>query len=442
MKTNVFYHGDCLTVLSHDIESQSIDLIYLDPPFFTGKVQKGTLKATAWSPEAIEVSYEDSKSFWSKQGYASNAPVWLQLLGGTRPDFAKYLYYMKLRLQMCHRVLKQTGSIYLHCDEKASHYLKMIMDEIFGWENFRNEIVWCYKGGNASNKFRKKHDIILFYTKSGEYVFNSDAIRIPYSEKIQSVALTDTDGRLYYKTGQNKSGKVYLHPDGQLPYDWWDDISSATASHGSEMLGYPTQKPIKLLERIISASSNEGDLVLDPFCGCGTAVVAAQKLGRKWVGIDASRQAIKATHSRCNQLPDNLGAGLIENSIIDRDLQAVKQLKPLEFEAWVNEYYRAVKPSLDRGVDGITPEGIPIQTKSNLVKYDVLAQFADDIKRHPSVLQPATRAIVASQVGFDDSARSRQRQIKASDGVDMELVIPEDLLNTDVARKVGERAVK
>lgn len=436
MQTNVFYHGDCLTVLGHDIESQSIDLIYLDPPFFTGKVQKGTLKATAWQPEALEVTYEDSKKFWSEKGYASHAPLWLKEVGARRPDFASYLYYMRLRLQHLHRVLKPTGSIYLHCDEKAAHYLKMVMDEIFGWENFRNEIIWCYKGGNATNKFRKKHDTIFFYTKSDKYYFNADATRVPYSAKILAIAQKDELGRLFYKTGQNESGKVFLNPAGQLPYDWWDDIPSSTASHGREMLGYPTQKPLPLLERVICASSREGDVVLDPFGGCGTTIVAAHKLNRRWLGIDVSRQAIDATRSRCNQLPDNLGLDLIEAPCITRDLDAVKNLKPLDFERWVNEFYRAVKPNPDRGVDGITPDGIPIQTKSYLVKYPVLTQAATDVKLHPVVPGPITEAIIVSQVGFDDSARQAQYGIEGSDGIKMRLVTPEMLLDTDIAKRV------
>jgi len=436
MKTNVFYHGDCLTVLNHDIESGSVDLIYLDPPFFTGKVQKGTVKANAWMPEAMEVSYEDSKKFWSEQGYAAHAPQWLKEIGARRPDFASYLYYMRLRTQQLHRVLKPTGSIYLHCDEKASHYLKMVMDEIFGWENFRNEIIWCYKGGNATNKFRKKHDTILFYTKSDRYYFNADATRIPYSSKILAIAQKDESGRLYYKTGQNESGKVFLHLSGQLPYDWWDDIASSTASHGKEMLGYPTQKPLKLLERIINASSKDDDTILDPFCGCGTTITVACKLGRRWVGIDVSRQAIDATRSRCNQLPDNLGLALVDAPCVVRDLEAVKNLKPLEFEAWANEYYQAVKPSPDRGVDGITPDGIPIQTKSYLVKYPVLTQVATDIKLHPAVPKPVNRAIIVSQTGFDDSARRAQFGIKQEYGIDLELATPESMLEVDIAKRV------
>ena len=173
MKTNVFYHGDCLTILNHsqDIASGSIDLIYLDPPFFTGKVQKGIAR---WTPEAMEVSYEDSKKFWGEQGLATSAPEWMTAIARDRPDFARYLHYMMVRLIACRRVLKPTGSIYLHCDDKASHYLKMVMDKVFGWENFRNEVIWCYHGGGvATHQYKKKHDIILFYSKQDKYFFGS-----------------------------------------------------------------------------------------------------------------------------------------------------------------------------------------------------------------------------------------------------------------------------
>lgn len=418
MRTNVFYHGDCLTVLNNDIRSGSIDLIYLDPPFFTGKVQKGTVKATDWMPEAMEVSYEDSKAFWKEQGYATHAPAWLKEIGARRPDFASYLYYMRLRLQQCHRVLKPTGSIYLHCDDKASHYLKIIMDEIFGWENFKNEVVWCYHGGGiATHQFKKKHDIILFYTKTNKYYF-------------KPVILERTEAKFYRKG-------VPVKNNGKILEDWWDDLPSrGTATNAPEWLGYPTQKPIKLLERILESSSRDNDIVLDPFCGCGTAIVVAQKSGRRWIGIDASSQALSATQSRCNQLPDNLGLGLISEPVIERDLDAVRKLKPLEFEAWVNEFYGATKPNPDRGVDGITPDGIPIQVKSYLVKYPVLTQAATDIKLHPVVPKPVSKAIIVSQTGFDDSARQAQFGIKQEYGVDFELATPESLLEIDTAKRV------
>ncbi|MEE9302282.1 MAG: site-specific DNA-methyltransferase, partial [Thiotrichaceae bacterium] len=179
---NTFYHGDCLFIMNHDIEPNSIDLIYLDPPFFTGKIQKGIAK---WQPGAMEVSYEDSKRFWGDTEKVNTmrlkAPEWLKTIAYKRPDFTSYLYYMMERLETCNRVLKSTGSIYLHCDEKASHYLKMIMDEIFGYDNFRNEVVWHYRRWTAeASKFQKMHDTILFYSKSSQYIFNPPII--PYTE--------------------------------------------------------------------------------------------------------------------------------------------------------------------------------------------------------------------------------------------------------------------
>ncbi len=410
--------------MTHDIEPESVDLIYLDPPFFTGKVQKGIAK---WQPGAMEVSYEDSKKFWGDtekvKTMRNKAPEWLQHIALQRPDFASYLYYMMVRLQACHRVLKPTGSIYLHCDEKASHYLKMIMDEIFGFDNFKNELIWCYKGGNATKKFRKKHDIILFYVKSNKYTFNNDKIRIPYSDKILNIVKRDTNDKLYYETGQNTEGKIYLHPNGQLPYDWWDDIPSSTASHGKEMVGYPTQKPLSLLKRIINASSNEGHIILDPFCGCGTAIIASQELNRNWIGIDISKDAYEISTTRQNELPLNF----TQSNYISRDLTEVKQLNPAEFEVWVNGYYKATKPSPDKGVDGITPNGIPIQTKAYTVKYPLVSEFATNIKHHHAVSNPH-KAIMVSQVGFDESAIKRQFEIKTAEQIDIEFMTPELML--------------
>ncbi len=427
MRTNVFYHGDCLTVLGHDIESQSIDLIYLDPPFFTGKVQKGTLKTNSWQPEAMEVSYEDSRKFWKEQGYAAYAPLWLKEIGARRPDFASYLYYMRLRLQACHRVLKRTGSIYLHCDWRASHYLKMVMDEVFGDANFQNEILWCYRGGGVPKAaFASKHDTIFYYSKTKSKTFNVQYM--PYSEVSQQ--LVNSRG------GTSVDGKPRDLRRGCHMTDWWADVNSLQ-TWSPERLGYPTQKPVKLLERVISASSRDNDIVLDPFGGCGTTAFVAHKLGRQWIAIDTSRQAIDATRGRSSQLPEGKALSFLQAPCIVRDVDAVRQLKPLEFERWVNEYYQAVKPSPDQGVDGITPDGIPIQTKSYLVKYPVLTQAATDIRLHPVVPKPVTKAIIVSQAGFDDSARQAQFGIKQEYGVAFELVTPEMLLESDTAKRVG-----
>ena len=259
---NTFYHGDCLFILRHDIATESIDLIYLDPPFYTGKIQKGV-----WHPDAMEVSYEDSKRFWSEKAdvMREKAPKWLRHIAIQRPDFASYLYYMMERLQVCHKVLKGVGSIYLHCDWRASHYLKMIMDEVFGDDNFQNEIVWSYRtGGATKTRWGRKHDIILYYGKGSRRTFNLIKEKSFQSHKYGYKNVP------YYI--DEETGQQYRYA---LPRDVWE-LTMGTGT--SERVGYPTQKPEGLLERIIKASSNEGDVVLDPFCGCGTTVIVASKL--------------------------------------------------------------------------------------------------------------------------------------------------------------------
>ena len=198
--------------------------------------------------------------------------------------------------------MKPEASIYLHCDPTASHYLKELMDAIFGRKNFRNEIVWCYtQGGRSKKDLPRKHDIILRYSRSKSYIFNIDTIKIPYelvsTKSADSFTKVDKDGRLYKEVyGSDRKRKYrYYKDEGKTPYDWWVDIPQVTgrasASKKSENTGHPTQKPLRLYERIIKASSNEGDIVLDPFCGCATTCVVAERLGRQWVGIDLWNRA-------------------------------------------------------------------------------------------------------------------------------------------------------
>ena len=209
---------------------------------------------------------------------------------------------MAIRLIECHRVLKETGGLYLHCDPTMSHYLKIALDCIFGESNFRNEIVWCYsQGGRPNYDFPHKHDIIFRYSKTRKYLFNADDIKIRYElispKSGNSFTKIDNKGRFYKEVyGEGKKKKYrYYQDEGKTPYDWWTDVPQITGraarSNNTERTGYPTQKPIALLERIIKASSNEGDIVLDPFCGCATTCVAAEKLERKWIGIDKSKKA-------------------------------------------------------------------------------------------------------------------------------------------------------
>jgi len=290
----------------------------------------------------------------------------------------------------------------------------MVMDEIFGVDKFQREIIWDL--GNASGfkmqarNWIRGHDTILFYVKSKNFIFNKEFI--PYSK--EDLAL--------YPEKQERRGLAVT--------DTWKDIASAQkwGKAKAQHTGYPTEKPVKLLERIILASSNEGNLILDPFCGCGTTILAAQKLNRRWIGIDINRTAYDTTKGREQQLPLGTTEGFATANYVSRDLEEVKGLSPNEFEYWVNEYHRAYHPSPDRGIDGITKDGVPIQTKTWKVGYSVLDKLLSSAQIHPEVPQPVKKMIIVSQIGFDDSARATKFAIETKFGIEVELKIPEDLL--------------
>jgi hypothetical protein len=211
---------------------------------------------------------------------------------------------------------------------------------------------------------------------------------------------------------------------------WTDQKTQQINPAAKERTGYPTQKPEGLLRRAIEAASPEGGVVLDPFCGCGTTVIVASKLNRQWIGIDIDTSP-REPHKlpTAFQVISNRSHSLFEQArYITRDLSEVKEMDGNTFEAWVNEFYKASKPKPDKGVDGITHTGIPIQAKVFLIKYNVLSQFITDAKLHPLVPKPIKEIIVASQTGFDDSARTRQFQIETAEGIKIHLVTPEDML--------------
>ena len=216
---------------------------------------------------------------------------------------------MAVRLIEMKRILKDTGSLYLHCDPTASHYLKLLLDTIFGHKNFRNEIVWCYSTSGRSKKFfAKKHDILFFYSNSDE-CFWSD-YRIPVSDDYlkSHYKQRDKDGRrCRIRTDAGKT-RTYYPEEGMICNDWWE--IPYVNSMAKERVGYPTQKPLALLERVVNASSNKGDIVLDPFCGCATTCIAAEKLERKWIGIDVSEKAYDLVKDRLNrEIPSDLFRG-------------------------------------------------------------------------------------------------------------------------------------
>ncbi len=282
------------------INSNSIDLIYLDPPFNKKKIFTAPLVSSAKGASFSDIfTAEDVKDEWLQTIKEDQDKLYSFLEsvrvieGRTSYNFC-YLAYMAIRLIEMHRVLKDTGSIYYHCDPTMSHYIKILMDIIFGEKNFRNEIVWCYHAGGASKRrFPQKHDIILLYGKDKNKA-SHNIIRIPYR-----------DVYAYQENHDNQKG-IY-HPEGKMLHDWWE--LSLLSSMAKERTRYPTQKPLALLERIIKASSNEGDIVLDPFCGCATTCIAAEKLNRQWIGIDVSVIAYELVQDRLkNEVanPDNL----------------------------------------------------------------------------------------------------------------------------------------
>ena len=280
--SNHLLHGDNVTLLRTHIPDASIDLIYADPPFnsghayyATGKKHEGPRFHDAWKFDAEKYQAALDQSHPSAVGAIGS----LRAIFGDC-DALAYCAALAPCLSELHRVLKNTGSLYLHCDAKMSAYVRLMLDALFGRANFRNEIVWAYRtGGAGKRQFARKHDAILFYAKSREYTFHPQYERVRYRKR-------------FFGAKEDEHG---FYAD-VLLRDVWD--IPAVINVSAERTGYPTQKPLALLERIVRASSNEGDVVLDPFCGSGTTLVAAQRLGRRWIGIDANEEAVKVAGGR------------------------------------------------------------------------------------------------------------------------------------------------
>ena len=291
MQHRTLYQGDCLDWMRR-WSDECVDLIYLDPPFNSsagydirsGPGTGGPSRARAFNDtwKWDEQAAERLRRIRDDACHPAHNAVEGLLYQLGESSMLAYLTYMAERLTEMRRILKQTGSIYLHCDQTASHYLKVVMDGIFGANNFRNEVVWSYRTGGVSKRYwPRKHDVLLFYVKADAYKHRPLQERVLYDRPFFN-AQFDEEGRPY--------ADVYVR-------DVWDDIKPII-NVSKERLGYPTQKPVALLERIIEASSNPGDMVLDPFCGCGTTVVAAEKLGRRWAGIEISGFAIELIQER------------------------------------------------------------------------------------------------------------------------------------------------
>ena len=305
IKNRTVFIGDNLEIL-RGINSGSIDLIYLDPPFNKKKVFTATIGSQAEGVGFSDIFRDgDVKEEWLCDIKEGNKDLHNFLAGikniGHKSNFY-YLCYMAIRLIEMRRILKDSGSLYLHCDTTMSHYLKIVLDCVFGSDNFRNEIVW--ERGTASghkaraNKFVSNHDVIYFYVKSNK-AFTFSKQYTPYTQEYLKKRFVndDNDDKGKYRL-QGKNQKQYLKDSKGKPVsDIWVDIFPINPM-AKEKQGYPTQKPLALLDRIIRASTNEGDVVLDPFCGCGTTCVASENLSRQWVGIDISEEAKKLIYNR------------------------------------------------------------------------------------------------------------------------------------------------
>ena len=434
---NLLFFGDSLPILREQIADESVDLIYLDPPFNSNATYNVLFREKNGTQSAAQIEAFDDTWHWDQTAeeafheLVTEAPARVsalmralrQLLGSN--DMMAYLAMMAIRLVELHRVLKPTGSIYLHCDPTASHYLKLVMDAVFSPMNFRNEITWKRTSAhNDPHKYGRNTDIILYYTKSDEWTWNVvyqehdaeyvkrfrrqdedgrlwadwdlsakglsgggyeyeyKAIRSLWRVPRSTMERLDAQGRLHFTSRGGIRQKRYLDDTPGVPVQaLWADIPPINAM-AKERLGYPTQKPEALLERIILASSNEGDLVLDPFCGCGTTVAVAERLHRRWIGIDITHLAITLMKSR---LQDTFGKDLspYEAHGQPTDLasaQALADHDRHEFELWalglVGARPAQGKRGGDRGLDGVihfqdddtgTYKSVAVQVKSGRV---------------------------------------------------------------------------
>lgn len=418
---NTLYYGDNLDILPRYIKDESVDLIYLDPPFKSDQSYNVLFQEQDGSRSAAQISaFEDTWRWDQAAAEAYEAVVEhggkpSQVMQAFRTflgenDMLAYLAMMAPRLIELRRVLKETGSIYLHCDTTASHYLKVLMDGIFGAEMFRNEIIWKRTTTHSDSKtWSRVTDAVFFYTKGRTFTWNTP--REPHSEEYladkyryndgagtyrldnmtspnprpnmmyewkgfpypdkgwryskETMAKLDSEGRIWYPQKKDGTPDITKRPQlkrylekmaGGVMGNVWTDISPIN-SQAQERLGYPTQKPLALLERILTASSKEGDTVLDPFCGCGTAIESAQRLNRKWIGIDVTHLAITLIrHRLLSAFGDKIKFKVLGEPVSLPDAEALAEQDAYQFQWWALGLVGArpveQKKGGDKGIDG------------------------------------------------------------------------------------------
>ena len=466
---NTLYYGDNLEVLRRYVPDESVDLVYLDPPFNsnasynvlfkekTGEESPAQIKAFT---DTWEWTQESERTFEQEIITNPETPANVKEMVSAFRQFIgsnammAYLVMMTPRLVELRRVLKPTGSIYLHCDPTASHYLKLVMDAVFGNENFRNEIIWKRTTAHSdvaqgARHMGRIHDTLLRYSKSKHPTWNT--VYVPYDgayiERIyrysdpdgrkyqtqplharkpggdtlyewkgklpppgrywafskENMRRLDDEGRIVYSRTGVPRYKIYLdESQGRPLQDIWDDVAPVHQLP-NERLGYPTQKPVGLLERIIQASSNEGDVVLDPFCGCGTAVAAAEKLGRRWIGIDITHLAVALMKSRLETafgLEPDRDYNVVGEPQDDDGARALWEQDPYQFQFWAMSLLQAQpqaeqKRGADRGVDGMvhfidgqrrTPHKAVVQVKGGRVSSPHVRDLKGTVEREKAAL--------------------------------------------------------
>ncbi|MDP8238007.1 MAG: DNA methyltransferase [Candidatus Hatepunaea meridiana] len=465
MDRNKLFFGDNLDILRNYIKDESVDLIYLDPPFNSNKIYNVIYSEENGTPSKSQMQAFDDTWCWNEHSALAfqllmegghekvnnTMSAFREMLGEC--NLLAYLTMMASRLIEMHRVLKKTGSLYLHCDPTASHYLKILLDSIFLPRNYQNELVWCYRERELnSRKYNPKHDIILYYVKNtnSDYVFNNSRALTRYSNgTIEKFNYTDENGRKFQIRGKGspytkKQGlSIELekdHPElvyrdyfdkagGVSPRDWLappmgncycpkcKNESADSQIYFSdqkvpsrypfapinraaqERMGYPTQKPESLLKYIVGISSNEGDVILDPFCGCGTTVSVAEQLKRKWIGIDITYLAIALINNRLQtRFTETNEYDIVGVPTSLNDAKALALHDRYQFQTWVillaNAFPRQKKGS-DRGIDGFLnfhddnsgkTKKILIQVKSGKVKSGDIRDLVGTVEREKAVI--------------------------------------------------------
>ncbi len=419
--SNRLYFGDCLEIMTEYIPDESVDLIYLDPPFNSKRIYNAFIGGAQWV--AFDDTwrwYEAIDDFHAVASDVSLAPTMegLRRILGEGGELA-YLSYMANRLRECRRVLKPTGSIYLHCDPTMSHFLKIVMDGVFGKKNFRNEVIWHYrKWSTGKYAFQRNHDVLFFYSRSRsrERAFNqlfmprSAATIKRFGAKRIISGYDEAGQRMPSQVSEEDSEGVRL-----------DDVWDIARVPPIKQL-YPTEKPLALLERIIQASSDEGAVVFDPFCGCGTTIHAAQNLGRRWIGIDVCVQACKVIQKRIEGHFDSLWDDIefVGMPKTLEDARALAAYDPFKFERWAASLVPGMEANKkQRGDKGIDGRGrLPIRKGQFL---DVVAQVKAG-NTNPSQVQAfnEARRQAGAELGvftcFEDRVTSGMRNAAANTG--------------------------